>query len=1414
MDNMSTGKKLFTKWIPAALEYALLAVTGIYLIWQFSLQTTFFLPWPGWLDDALLKAVAGVALLRAVTVGPRKPELWLSLGLAGIYYMVFRSDGYRFLLYTAALTVGMVGIDYRKVLNTFLLTVGTFFLVTIVAGITGTITNLIYTDVGRGLRSAWGICYPTDFAAIALFLAMFLWVAWRGLPDWGGLSVCAASLLLSRVIAQSNTSFACGLLFLAAILYRWFEREVVEKRGRLKGVRRMGDALVTALFPVLAAAFFILMALYAQKLNLGKKLDILMHSRLQLAMDAVELHGLKAFGTPFDLIGNGLSTFSRGEGYNFIDSSYPLILIRYGWALLAALCLSWIWTVRKALRCGERRLALVMGIIAVHSFAEHHFIEVWFNILLVLPFAAYGVAQRDEASGKAARTREEKARRNDKTAGWVPAGAITAVLALTAGYLAMPGLLSWIKTVFELKGYGAGQSGWTVILILAAAVAVIGLGLWSLCGLIRCLLRRERPTKRGLVMLAACIALGTTGALLGNGVVNAGLRDNAEALDADSAALEVILDAAEGGVYSGTMPAVYARRFPGVRSSAYAGEELARLRGSTVLMPAGAEYNAFINSDCQFAEISDRHAVYTDDAAVIDALSDAGYHMTGYYSRVNPVNLAYEASLNGLSYSEETGLQLAGWGQSLYLGPYDALRAGKYTVTFELRLREDMPPVADPVCTLEVSTTWGQNVLVLRDVMIDEFDGDGRLTVSIPFSIGDSLGVEFKAVANPDGGLRVTNIEYGRTPDFDMHRFYNDKLQLIREECYATDGTPLLQSGGYFGYTQEFDGDGNVTVRRFYGTDGNPIYRTDGYAEVHWQYNNIKQVIREEFYGKNGEPITLSSGQHANEREYDRAGNVAVYRYYDLDDEPTRISSGYAELHRAYNDDRRMIREEYFGTDGSPIALSGGYTGMEQEYDEAGNVAVRRFTVDGAPALRTDGYAEVHWQYNERKQVTREAFFGTSGEPVALSNGQHANEREYDGAGNAVVYRYYDTEDAPVNLTSGYAELHRAYNDKRQMIREAYYGADGSPAVQLAGYSSYEQTFDAAGNVADRRFLHDGAPVLRTDGYAEVKWKYNEKRQIVREEFYGTDGEPIILPDGQFANEREYDGEGNVIEYRYYDKDGVLTITTSSYAILKREYNEKKYITEERYYGTDGNPVLSTSGYAGVHREYNDRNLVVREDYFLEDGKPGSVNGYASVQREYNATNQVVTERFFDENGAPAIVGSGYSQITYEYNGFNQLMLVYFLDLEGNPIKAGGAYFHEYLSTLMGKGYTVFISIKDEGTNSLTVTLLDDLKALGLKTNLSGRYRNSYYAVITPDGVWEEISDKREVSMSGTAGSAAFEIASAGYLVGNRSSIVIDGVEYSKNVRGMNIVVYDADAGQVVDSIAFDTCDKAMKVTE
>jgi len=124
-------------------------------------------------------------------------------------------------------------------------------------------------------------------------------------------------------------------------------------------------------------------------------------------------------------------------------------------------------------------------------------------------------------------------------------------------------------------------------------------------------------------------------------------------------------------------------------------------------------------------------------------------------------------------------------------------------------------------------------------------------------------------------------------------------------------------------------------------------------------------------------------------------------------------------------------------------------------------------------------------------------------------------------------------------------------------------------------------------------------------------------------------------------------------------------------------------------------------------------------------------------------------------------------------------------------------------------GRIILISIKDTPGAYLTNKMMDSISKIGIKTNLVNRVWNSYVAVIdNGDCVFEKIGANEEpIVYTGYLSGKNVKIESRGFRCGNKSSIILDGKEYSVNKRGLNIVVFDCNKDSIVDSIAFDTHD-------
>lgn len=129
----------------------------------------------------------------------------------------------------------------------------------------------------------------------------------------------------------------------------------------------------------------------------------------------------------------------------------------------------------------------------------------------------------------------------------------------------------------------------------------------------------------------------------------------------------------------------------------------------------------------------------------------------------------------------------------------------------------------------------------------------------------------------------------------------------------------------------------------------------------------------------------------------------------------------------------------------------------------------------------------------------------------------------------------------------------------------------------------------------------------------------------------------------------------------------------------------------------------------------------------------------------------------------------------------------------------------DVIRKLRSDQHVIFISVKDDASNSFTDEIAQSMHEIGLQYDLLDCHRKGYIAILDGNNIiFEDLSDERleyDFNMDGKS----CEIVSAGFSVGNESKIIIDGTDYSKNCRGMNIVIYDKIQQEVVDSINFDT---------
>lgn len=132
--------------------------------------------------------------------------------------------------------------------------------------------------------------------------------------------------------------------------------------------------------------------------------------------------------------------------------------------------------------------------------------------------------------------------------------------------------------------------------------------------------------------------------------------------------------------------------------------------------------------------------------------------------------------------------------------------------------------------------------------------------------------------------------------------------------------------------------------------------------------------------------------------------------------------------------------------------------------------------------------------------------------------------------------------------------------------------------------------------------------------------------------------------------------------------------------------------------------------------------------------------------------------------------------------------------------------FESYLDVLLKldrEENTIFLAVRREGAKMLSDSAFEKLRQLGLVANLTENY--SYLGVVDSDGIREACESVQTTAEGILDNQKSFYICSGGKDGYKNTSVQIDGKEYVQGGKGINIVVYNKKADEVLSSVYFDT---------
>ena len=388
-------------------------------------------------------------------------------------------------------------------------------------------------------------------------------------------------------------------------------------------------------------------------------------------------------------------------------------------------------------------------------------------------------------------------------------------------------------------------------------------------------------------------------------------------------------------------------------------------------------------------------------------------------------------------------------------------------------------------------------------------------------------------------------------------------------ETYVdAEGNPVIPSDkGYatVRYTYYTNKPIQIKTIELLDTEGNPVNGTDGYARVERRYmSGGKELKEQRYYDAEGNPVTgpagyarytvnESIGNYREEWKYDPEGNpVGIHRitlyhmgkrvksdsWYDAEDNPVAGPNGYARMESEYTNSIQSLIAYYDENGNLYYYPKAGYARMERDADTVIREE-RYYGTDGELMAGPNGYACVKYSYHANKHV-RKMYYNADGSLYYNSKGICGVETVTDQGRKKVVEEYYFTgENQRGKNTDGISGMLRAYNKYNKMTMERFVDENDQPVVmERLGYCRVKNGYMRKHITSSEYLDAAGQPVLNADGYALVKYEY-EQNSLISTTYYGTDGKtPVNLAAGYAKETYERDEQDNIIRTNWYDAEG------------------------------------------------------------------------------------------------------------------------------------------------------------------------------------------------------------------------------------------------------------------------------------
>lgn len=260
------------------------------------------------------------------------------------------------------------------------------------------------------------------------------------------------------------------------------------------------------------------------------------------------------------------------------------------------------------------------------------------------------------------------------------------------------------------------------------------------------------------------------------------------------------------------------------------------------------------------------------------------------------------------------------------------------------------------------------------------------------------------------------------------------------------------------------------------------------------------------------------------------------------------------------------------------------------------------------------------------------------------------NETNIENFRHAGYEAYEKVTGFLVYKVTGVPMIKRTYNEKRQVIKEEYLDKHGIPLEY--GFAGTEE------------------------GYAGIAYEYDRYGNRTKEIYLKADGSRRIMHDTYTAIAKTYTRYAHLISSLKFLNENDEPVILSGCYETRYTYNSKRQVEEESYYNGNGEPMINIDTLCASKKiKYDDNNCIIGEEYYdAENNVVINSSGYASYVRVFDQNGRKIREEYHGLDGKYILNNLGYSVVVWNYNENGLLSNETYLDVTENPTYCSNGY--------------------------------------------------------------------------------------------------------------------------------------------